>query len=356
MTQFFSQVAEALKTKQACVVARIIRHTGSAPRETGTRCLILEEGGLQGTIGGGLLEFKVLAAARRVLAEGRSLLLPFRLSGEELAGTEMLCGGEVDVYLDPIHPDNRTAIAVFEAAGAAAARGVPGRMVTLVCTGVSAREESVRAFVAADGSWVGNLKSVRDPERSALQHRLEVTRPSLIAAQIAGSDVQLFIEPVDLPDILYLFGAGHISTCIAPLARSVGFRIVVIDDREAFADRCRFPAADDIRVTPFHRAFADIRITPSSYVVIVTRGHRHDGDVLRQALLKTHGYIGMIGSRRKRDTLYRAMMAEGFKPPELERVHCPIGLEIGAQTPEEIAVSIVGELISVRGKRRAGGL
>jgi xanthine dehydrogenase accessory factor len=132
----------------------------------------------------------------------------------------------------------------------------------------------------------------------------------------------------------------------------VGFRTVVLDDREEFADRGRFPWVDEIHVLEsFERAMDGLVINDESYLVLVTRGHAHDRTVLAQALRTTAGYIGMIGSRRKREAIYAALLEAGFTPRDLERVHCPIGLDIGAETPEEIAVSILAELIQMRARK-----
>jgi xanthine dehydrogenase accessory factor len=136
---------------------------------------------------------------------------------------------------------------------------------------------------------------------------------------------------------------------VAALTRRVGLHTVVLDDRAEYANQERFPGADDIIVlASFENAFQDIEIGADSYLVIVTRGHSHDRTVLAQALGSRAGYIGMMGSRRKRDTIYESLIREGFQREDLQRVRCPIGLEIGAESPEEIAVSIVAELILVR--------
>ena len=148
---------------------------------------------------------------------------------------------------------------------------------------------------------------------------------------------------------VYLFGAGHVSLQTAILAKRVGFETVVLDDRMEFANRCRFSDADDVRVlASFEQAFEGLEIHADSYLVILTRGHLHDKTVLQQALKTPAGYIGMIGSRKKRDAVYRALEKEGFSSADFEKVHCPIGLSIGAQSPEEIAVSIVAEMIHAR--------
>jgi len=164
----------------------------------------------------------------------------------------------------------------------------------------------------------------------------------------AGSPVEVLVEPVSAPSILYVFGAGHVSRQIVPLAARVGFRPVVIDDREEFADPTHFPTAAEVRCLPFDDVMERLPVDGSSFLVIVTRGHMGDKRVLGQALRTKARYIGMIGSRQKRKLIYQALLDEGFTQGDLDSVHSPIGIEIGAETPEEIAVSIVAQLIHVR--------
>jgi xanthine dehydrogenase accessory factor len=160
------------------------------------------------------------------------------------------------------------------------------------------------------------------------------------------------VEPLGREGCVVIFGAGHVSQALAPLAKGVGFRTVVCDDREEFANRDRFPSADEVLVLDsFEDSLNGVEIGEESYLVIVTRGHAYDKTVLGGALATSACYIGMIGSRRKRDAIYGALMEEGFTRTDLDRVHCPIGLDIGAETPEEIAVSIVAELIRARARR-----
>jgi xanthine dehydrogenase accessory factor len=149
--------------------------------------------------------------------------------------------------------------------------------------------------------------------------------------------------------VVFIFGAGHISRQLALLTRLVGFRTVVLDDRPEFANRERFASADEVVVLPsLDGAMADLPLDENSFIVLVTRGHAHDKNLLGEALATRAGYIGMIGSRRKRDAVYQDLEKEGFAPEAFQRVHSPIGLSIAAETPEEIAVSIAAELIAVR--------
>lgn len=158
-----------------------------------------------------------------------------------------------------------------------------------------------------------------------------------------------FVKEFKLSNTAYIFGGGHVAYALEPVLRHVDFRTVVIDDREEYANPERYPNAEmTIAVDNFDHAFDDIKTDEDSYIIIVTRGHRGDLQVLRQALKVPHAYLGMIGSRRKNGLLYDTLRKEGVTEEEISGIHAPIGLEIGSETPEEIAISIVGEIIQVR--------
>ena len=161
-------------------------------------------------------------------------------------------------------------------------------------------------------------------------------------------DSRFLVEQIRPMRTVLIFGAGHVSQQVAPLCEKMGFRVVVLDDRAEYANRSRFTAETEIRVLDSFDDWAGLPIDAGCYIVILTRGHIHDKTVLGLALRTSAGYIGMIGSRRKRDKIYQALREEGFTQQDINRVYSPIGLDIGAETPEELAVSIVGELIQVR--------
>jgi xanthine dehydrogenase accessory factor len=164
---------------------------------------------------------------------------------------------------------------------------------------------------------------------------------------ICGGTLEVFVEPILPQPMLYVFGGGHVSMAVAKAATAAGFGIGVVDDRETFANEERFPMAQEI-YTSYEDAFEKIRPNAASYLVIVTRGHKEDMRVLAWAVRTEARYVGMIGSKRKVLSVYKALENEGYKPEEFERVYAPMGLEIGALSPEEIAVSIAAELVAVR--------
>ena len=342
-------IHEYLDSGRQVVLARIIHQVGSAPRALGTECLFLDDGGLIGSIGGGSLEYRVAQMIPEIIDKGVTHTLNFDLTGTEVAKTEMLCGGIVDVYLEPVLPDNRPAADLFKRIHRLLAAGAQATLLTVIQDGRHQADQIDRLLIETDGTMTGTIEAISPEMGQQLASTYGQTAPRLLAAE--ADHPSLFIEVIKPYDTVYLFGAGHISTFVAPLAARVGFKVIVLDDRQEFASRERFPEADDILVCPLTDVFREHIPTSSAYMVIVTRGHIHDLGILRQALGQEHAYIGMIGSRRKRDMIYQALRKEGVTQEALDQVHSPIGLAIGAQTPEEIAVSIVAELIQVRSER-----
>jgi xanthine dehydrogenase accessory factor len=165
---------------------------------------------------------------------------------------------------------------------------------------------------------------------------------------VCGGSLQVFVEPIIPPPVLYIFGAGHVGINIYKVALIAGFDIVVVDDRDTFANRERFPEARDVRSGDLDLIFSQLNPPPDSYIVIVTRGHRYDLRVLRWALDTRAAYIGMIGSVRKVHTVFEQLEAEGTPATAFDRVYAPVGLQIGAANPEEIAISVVAEIIGLR--------
>jgi len=355
MEGIYSKAIELVGNKQVGVLATIIRLTGSGPRGAGTKFLIMEDGSYAGTIGGGLLEAEVLRQAGTIFTTGRPASLSLSLMGKDVAETDMICGGDVEVFLEPVFPDDEGQIEILKKLEAIQKRGGSGLLVTVVDGERWGKEGSLKVFMDSGGERSGGLtgmKQIEDELCRTLARRMEKREPSIeFFEDQAGKQVKLFVEPVHSDPFLYIFGGGHVSSQIVPLANKVGFKVVVIDDRPEFADPERFPEAEGVYCYPFDGVVRRFPVDEASYIIIVTRGHLNDKTILEQALRTRAGYIGMIGSRRKKAMIYEKLMEEGFTQKDLDRVYAPIGLEIGAETPEEIAVSIVAELIKVRAGR-----
>jgi xanthine dehydrogenase accessory factor len=243
------------------------------------------------------------------------------------------------------------------------AEGEEAALVTVVsASGSTPREEGAKMLVRPDGSIFGTIGG-GSLEARVIKEAIEVIKQgkpkrhhfTLTAKEaagelgmICGGDTEVFIEPILTQPTLYIFGGGHIALALARMGRLCGFDITVIDDRPEFASAERFPEARVILAEEFTKSFSKLNIDKSSYIVIVTHGHKHDEVVLEWAVGTPAKYVGMIGSKTKNETVYSHLRARGISKEQLDRVHAPIGLEIGAQTPEEIAVSILAEVIKVR--------
>jgi xanthine dehydrogenase accessory factor len=361
MKSIFHHICTLLDHGEAIVLASIYSHSGSTPRTTGARMIVRSDTSILGTIGGGLLEAQVIEFAKEVSAKKSTVIRQFSLSGKDASQMEMICGGKVNVLIEYLDPSDGQQIEFYKSVAAVVGGSKKAWIMTeLPTTRNGEMSRPRRCLVHSDGAVVGDLSIKLHPGLgspiglfdSEGTHALE--EPDIASARepvvINVEGQNYLIEPVGVLGTVYIFGGGHISQQLAPLAKLVGFNIVIIDDREEFCNRQRFPDGEDlVLVQSFDDLEKHIVIEPNGYLIIVTRGHLHDKTVLSYALKAKTRYIGMIGSLRKRDAVYQQIMdEEGYLPEVFTKVHSPIGLEIGAESPEEIAISIVAELIKVR--------
>ncbi len=342
-------VSEQLEAGLPLVLISIISMEGSTPRQNGTKMVVSADGKSYGTIGGSLMEAAAIRESQDILSTAKSKILSYELTGKDAASPDMICGGKTELLLEylPATEENREfSRHWYEAL-------LQGKDF-YIFTHLKGFEDTLQvlghAILRADGTIIGNNSlTASDIER------LEPELPNISTNSVLPlKNTRVMVDRIRKLKTLYCFGAGHVAVPTAHLAALVGFRVVVLDDRPEFASAERFPDADEICVVGnFNHAFEGLEIDNDAYVVIVTRGHQYDRTVLEQSLKTSAGYIGMISSRRKRDTIYEALMATGVKKEQLERVHSPIGINIGGETPEEIALSIVAELISERSRQLA---
>ena len=257
---------------------------------------------------------------------------------------------------------------VFAALAEALQRGEEVALVTITAsTGSTPQRVGAKMLVYADGRTVGTIGGgcYENDAFWKAREAIKARRPLNVKYEltddfaeesglICGGQMQVFIEPVEPAPDVYVFGAGHVGSFLARMAHEAGFRVHVIDDREKFASADRFPAGVEVVFEDIPAWLAANELPAAAYAVIVTRGHRHDLDALRALVPRGLRYIGLIGSRAKVKRVYDALLGEGIDPRALEPVHAPIGLDIGAITPQEIAVSILAELIAVKHGRIAG--
>jgi xanthine dehydrogenase accessory factor len=257
---------------------------------------------------------------------------------------------------------------VFAAVADALERGEPAALVTIVAThGSTPQRIGAKMLVFADGRTVGTIGGGCYENDAFWKAREAITarQPQMVRYElsddfaqetglICGGQMDVYIEPIEPSPELYIVGAGHVGTELARVAQTVGFQVHVVDDREKFANRERFPDAAEVVVEDVPAWLTRTAFSPHAYVVIVTRGHTNDLEALRALAPRPLRYLGLIGSRAKVARIYDALMADGVPAEQLKQVHAPIGLDIGAVTPSEIAVSILAELIAVKHGKAAG--
>jgi xanthine dehydrogenase accessory factor len=326
----FEAIDDYLARGRRGALATIIKKLGPAPREEGAKMFVGDDGQIFGTVGGGCVEAEVWQAAKNV-AKGQTVKsLNYRMDGKVVENEGMICGGNVDVFVEPVHERYRN---VYAGIRSTEKRGHHGVVVTTY-----SQDFFKKTLLRSDGSSAG------DPLDEYLSGQVQ--------ACMAGKKLFIgdgvLIEPVISSSVLYLFGAGHVSQYVARVAVMVGFSVVVIDDRADFANSERFPEAMEIYAEDFQTVLSRLEFYGNEYVAILTRGHKHDALVLEEVMKKPARYIGMIGSRRKTRLIFDHLKSKDFDEAALKSVYAPIGVPIDAETPEEIAVSIVAQLIEVR--------
>ncbi len=307
--------ADLIRQSHSGALATVARTRGSTPVPAGTKMLVGSEGRLIGSVGGGCVEADVIGAALDAQAHRRPALITHHLNADLAGDIGLSCGGTVDIFVEPLLADE-SYLGVLESA---------------------ARAES--GLVRTATEWQkGPVKTFAPLARG-------VTRGAAATLTRDGRFVEERLIPA--PRVL-VFGAGHVGAAIARAASAAGFRVVVIDDRAEYADPSRFEAGIAVLAAEVERALAQYPLTAADAVVIATRGHRNDADILARVAATPAGYVGLLGSRRKKIVVTKGLQTAGVPAKSLQRVRVPVGLSIGAVTPEEIAVSVVAELIGWR--------
>lgn len=303
MKEIFTVLKNELEKKADTVLCAIVKDRGSAPRGRGALMLAGKDGRLSGTLGGGPVEYDAEQQAKALLAAGTdSFLKEYRLTRS--GGLGAVCGGNVTVLFTLIKGDSTEASGLAEA----------------VLEAIQTRQAGTLSFYAS----------------------------SLPVLNAAKTGEPLLTLPLPIGERAVLFGGGHIAAALCPLLAGVGFRVTVMDCREEFANRERFPEAEEIVAAPYENVNELLGISSGDYVVIMTNGHAHDEEVEEQILRTETAYVGVIGSRAKTAVINKNLLSAGIPQEKLDFVHTPIGTPIKAVTPEEIAISIAGEMILVR--------
>lgn len=341
MMQILEEMINCLVAGESFVLATVITRNGSAPRAVGAKMLVREDGKSVGTIGGGILEAQVLHLAKQVHKEHTAVIRGYSFDGRDAADMDAICGGQVEVLVEWVDGRERG----MEEIVRGWKRAVQENQKAWLITTLPAGEELPRhMFILLDGTVMGNGLPDMD---------LGIVMDIHMPCRLALAGYQAMIEPININGTAYIFGAGHVSRSLAEFVKAVGFWTVVVDNRAEYANTERFPGvAQVVALDSFSDLLEKFHFDTDSYIVIVTRGHLDDLTVLAQVLKTPAAYIGMIGSRRKCALIFDELRRMGYAEEDIQRVHAPIGIPIGAETPEEIGISIVAEMICVRAKLR----
>lgn len=335
MKRLFTEILNCITHGENVVLVTIVAHSGSTPRGAGARMMVRENGQIMGTIGGGAVEYKAQQLAAEVLKEKRSYTKGFKLSPNQVADLGMICGGDVVVYFQFIKANDEDNIAIIKKIIELCDKDEDSWIITDITD-----EEAWSMGVYSESQGVFGLKGLTK----------ENAAPMLGNRSICTTEhgKKYYSEPLIRAGRVCIFGGGHIAQELVPVLTHIGFRCLVIDDREQFACKELFPQAEETIVGDFNDISKSVTIRPTDYVVVMTRGHQYDYVVQAQALKTKACYIGVVGSKQKIAAVSKKLFEEGFTQKDLDRIYTPIGTDIKAESPAEIAISIAGELICVR--------
>lgn len=321
-------IIRALEAQEALMIVCVLASSGSAPRGSGAAMLVFEDGHTEGTIGGGAVEHAAELHAKELLKSRSSDTVGYCLNKDDVANLGMICGGDVTVYFQYLYGKDQ--LPLFQYLQEAYDRNRRSWLIRKI------EDRSVTSMSIYD--------------REGLHYGDEIDTDSLqklirTRAVYLQGEPSYYAEPVAETGFVYVFGGGHVSQELAPMLAHVHFPVVVFEDREAFADPALFPGAQKVILGDFKNISASVTLCEDDYVVIMTRGHQADFEVLAQCLKYPLSYIGCIGSRSKIAITRQRLIGLGYPEDCYDRVHSPIGIDIKGETPEEIAVSVTAELI-----------
>jgi xanthine dehydrogenase accessory factor len=358
--ELFQEIIQDLLSGETVAMATIVKRKGSVPREVGAKMLVHRDGTISGTVGGGCGEAEVWRSALNVIDTKRPTMVQVDLTEEIAMESQGVCGGIFDVFVQPWQNHNPSGHPDMQDFASAITTALEGEhavvLATVIATGgVWNQFVGQQMLIHENSETLGALVLPNAPnelaqklQQAAQQAIVEATPRVEKIPGFGNAWAEIFIEPFIPRPVLLIAGAGHIATPLAALANLMNFSVSVTDDRASFANRERFPSAKQILVGDIEATLKNYPITSRTHIVLVTRAHAHDVQGLRAIIDSPASYIGMIGSKRRVWAVFKLLHEEGVPIEKLTRVRAPIGLDLGGGTPEEIALSIMAEIIQLR--------
>lgn len=347
MYEIFKEILHLAETKEPCVLVTVVCTKGSTPQKDGAKMLIRKDGSGVGALGGGCIEGEIWSQAKQLLKEhGRPVLRTYDLNEEFSARDGMVCGGTMSFFIDPLitpHPFETFAKEILLAYEGYASLA----LATIVNDRRGKHVPGAKFLVKANGIKQGSLgNETLERETIGVAGNIALHGGKIFFQASDGTDI--YIEGFRTRPALILIGGGHVSRAVSRIAAMLDFDISIVDDRKDYVQKEDFPDAKVCIVSDYGKCFENIPFTRNSYIVVATRGHRYDDLALFAAAQTQARFIGLLGSKRKSMEIFKSLLKEGVSPEKIKEIHAPIGLNIGAVTPEEIAVSIMAEIIMIR--------
>ena len=348
MQEVFHEAVNRLEKGESVVVATVIRTKGSTPQKPGAKLLVRQDGTGTGTLGGGCVEGDIWFAAKQLMQQGGEAEYREYELNEELAAEDgLVCGGTMYFLIDPVYtpedylPYAREIDFAYKGEGAVA-------LATVIKSGNDGKSRiGDKLFIRENGKTEGTLGNL-ETDKGAIEKAKILMIHGRNEYVMTASGAEYFIEAYTTPPQLVICGGGHVSRALASLAKPLEFRLFITDDREEFANEDRFPEADIIVSEKPEDALPNLPINPNTFIVVATRGHRYDNTALLAAAKTPARYVGLMGSKRKTILIYEDLMRSDLSLDRIREIRSPIGLDIKARTPEEIAISIMSEMLMFR--------
>ena len=355
MSELLEQFSRVLASRRPAALATLVAAKGATPKKAGATMWVGAGGAILGSVTiGGCVDARVIEQADEVIGSGQPRLLSMSLGDEDAWELGLTCGGAVDVLVQRVDASDMAepAVIAYSAARAAYDAGRASIVIAPLADGPQ------RLTVDEDDTVTGTLG---DPDLDA--SAIEIARDRMRVGAISGvervdhrgGERALYFERLAPADVVVIYGAGEVAVSLATFAHELGMRTIVVDGRERFATRERFPHADELHVGMPSEVAEQLPATGRMAAVLLAHDYKYELPVLRHLLRSEVGYIGMLGSRKRGDTIRTLLAEDGFSPGEISRIHTPIGLDIGARSAAEIALAVAAEIVAVREGRNAPG-
>jgi xanthine dehydrogenase accessory factor len=352
----YKHLVKHIEDGKKCILTTVVKAQGSTPQNPGSSAIFDKDSLLKGTVGGGVVEFKIQKEATNAVVSGKSGYFRYDMNDEISKEDAAICGGDMHILLDAA-PEKH--ISVFKALAASYAQSIQGILITRVHTAPENDTKIKRTWITANDvdnnlqKFDGELKQkitamLNKPYAGKFLH----IGPS---GSLGKQQEYLFLESIVPRPGLWIAGAGHVGKALVDVCKLLDFEITVWDDREEYANQKNIPDADKVMAGDLKSTFGQLTAQPDTFIVIVTRNHKNDAEVLKHFIASDAGYIGMIGSKKKIKQLKEQSLQEGWATPEQwENIHAPIGLDIHSKTVPEIAVSIAAQIIQEKNRIKYG--